>query len=55
MIAVLVDHNMEGHAALLWSTLTTSDWRDLELFRFITFAEVGLPLATTDRGVWQFV
>src|SRR5262245_48520306 len=55
MIAVLVDHNIEGHAALLWSTLTTSDWRDLELFRFVIFAEVGLPLSSTDRGVWQFV
>lgn len=54
MITILVDHNIEGHAALLWSTLTSGDWTDLELFRFVTFTEVGLPLTTTDREVWQF-
>jgi len=31
MIMVLADHNIEGQATLLWSTLATSGWLDLDL------------------------
>jgi hypothetical protein len=55
MITVLADHNIEGHAALLWSTMATSGWLELNLFRLVTFAEVGLSLTSSDRAVWQFV
>ena len=54
MIAILVDHNIEGQAALLWSTLATSGWLELGLFRLMTFTEAGLPLASSDRIVWRF-
>src|SRR2546423_5800887 len=54
MIPVLVDHNIEGQAALLWSTLATSGWLELGLFRLVTFSEAGLPLASGDRMVWRF-
>jgi hypothetical protein len=55
VIAVLVDHNIEGQTALLVSTLTTEGWLALGLFELITFADVGLPYASSDRVVWQFV
>jgi hypothetical protein len=56
MITILVDHNhnIEGQAALLWSTLTTAGWTDLLTVRFVTFVQVGLSVASTDRVVWQF-
>lgn len=55
MIAVLVDHNIEGQAALLVSTLATEGWLALGLFGLTTFADVGLPYASSDRTVWRFV
>ena len=55
MIIVLADHDIEGQAALLWSTMATSGWLELALFRLATFVEVGLPPASTDHAVWRFV
>lgn len=55
MIMVLADHNIEGQATLLWSTLATSGWLDLDLLHLMTFADAGLPFASTDRAVWRFV
>jgi hypothetical protein len=55
VIAVLVDHNIEGQAALLVSALATEGWLELGLFAVITFADAGLPPASRDRVVWQFV
>ena len=55
MITVLADHNIEGQAALLWSTMLTGGWLDFGLFRLMTFEEVGLSIASTDRAVWRFV
>ncbi len=54
MITVLVDHNIEGQAVLLWGTLVAEGWLELLPLRLATFAEVGLPFASTDRVVWQF-
>jgi hypothetical protein len=51
---VLVDHNMEGQAARLWSTLASDGWLKLEPLELVTFARVGLPAASTDRLVWRF-
>lgn len=55
MISVLVDHNMEGQAILLWGTLAAQGWLDLVPLRLVTFAEVGLPFDSDDRTVWRFV
>jgi hypothetical protein len=55
VIAVLVDHNIEGQAALLVSTLVTEGWLEPGLFELITFADLGLSYASRDRAVWQFV
>ena len=54
MIALLVDHNIEGQAALLWSTLATAGWLDTGLFHLVLFTDAGLSFASTDRAVWRF-
>ena len=54
MITVLVDHNMEGHAALLWGTLVADGWFDLVPVRLLTFVDVDLPFTSDDRTVWRF-
>jgi hypothetical protein len=55
MITVLVDHNMEGQAILLWGALAAEGWLDLVPLRLMTFVEVGLPFDSDDRIVWRFV
>jgi len=54
MIVVLVDHNIEGQAALLWSTLLTEGWLDLLPLRLVTFTDVNLAITSNDREIWQF-
>jgi hypothetical protein len=54
VITVLVDHNIEGQADLLERTLMTEGWIDLTVIRIVTFADVSLPVETSDRGVWEF-
>ncbi len=54
MIAVLVDYNIEGQAALLWSTLQTEGWVAAAPMRFVRFSEVNLPAASSDREIWHF-
>jgi hypothetical protein len=50
----LVDHNMEGQAALLWDTLAADGWLELVALQLVTFADVGLPVNSPDRLVWRF-
>ena len=54
MLTLLVDHNIEGHALLLWETLEAEGWSDLLPIQLATFVEVGLPYNSTDRVVWRF-
>jgi hypothetical protein len=54
MITILVDHNIEGQAALLWSTFATEGWLALTGFQLVTFVDVGLSFESSDRTVWQF-
>lgn len=53
MTTVLVDHNMEGQAVLLWGTLATEGWLELVPLQLVTFAEIGLSLESSDRAVWR--
>ncbi|HJY83924.1 MAG TPA: ACP S-malonyltransferase [Candidatus Binatia bacterium] len=53
-MTILVDHNMRGQAILLWGTLAAEGWLDLLPLRLATFADVGLPVESTDRAVWRF-
>lgn len=54
MKTILVDHNMEGHAILLWGTLAAEGWLETIPLRLVTFAEMGLPPNSSDREVWRF-
>jgi len=53
-ITILIDHNMEGQAILLWETLAKAGWTALFRMEFIMFADVGLSPASNDREVWRF-
>ena len=53
MIAILVDHNMEGYATLLWGTLVSEGWLDLVPIRILDFAAIDLPFNSNDRIVWR--
>jgi hypothetical protein len=53
-LTILIDHNIEGQATLLWEAFVRGGWLDLCPLRMETFAEVGLPLRTADREVWRF-
>ncbi len=54
MITLLLDHNIEGQAALLWSTLTTEGWLDIVPMRLARFEDAGLAYNSSDRVVWRF-
>src|SRR5437868_4316363 len=54
MITLLVDHDIEGHALLLWGTLSAEGWLDLAPMHLVRFADVGLSYASSDRAVWRF-
>lgn len=53
MISLLVNHNIEGQAALLWPTITTEGWLDLIPMRLIQFRDVALAHDSNDRIVWR--
>jgi hypothetical protein len=52
VITILADHNVEGHARLLLGALRAKEWADLLDIQLVTFAEVGLSVASPDREVW---
>ena len=54
MITILVDHNIEGQAALLWDTITEEGWSEFFSLRFVKFDQVGLSYTSNDREVWLF-
>jgi hypothetical protein len=54
MLTILVDHNVEGQAMLLWGTLTAAGWLELFPLRLVTFAQAGLPYGCSDREMWHF-
>ena len=49
----LIDYNLRGQAALLWSAIAMSGWLELIPMRFVDFEEVGLVDKSDDRIVWQ--
>jgi hypothetical protein len=54
VITILVDHDIEGQATILWRTLRTEGWLDLFPLQLVMFAQAGLPLDSSDRAVWRF-
>ena len=39
---------------VLWGALAAEGWLDLCPLPFATFAQVGLPIDSSDREVWRF-
>lgn len=57
MPVILIDVNIEGHAAHIWTRMQTAQWRGLTAdvdVTFRTFREVGLDPTTPDNIVWRF-
>lgn len=54
MTTILVDHNIEGQAGLIWDTLSKEGWLKLFSIQLITLEQVGLPYESNDREIWRF-
>lgn len=54
MTIVLVDHNMEGQALLLWGTLAAEGWLEFLSARLLTFRDIELSIDSSDREVWRY-
>jgi len=51
---ILVDHDIEGQALILWGALAAEGWLELCPLDVITFDQAGLPVGSSDRTVWRF-
>ena len=51
---LLVDHDIEGYAVLLWGSLIAEGWLELAEIDFVMFTTVGLAFDSNDRDVWRF-
>jgi hypothetical protein len=51
---ILVDHDIEGQVLTLWGALAAEGWLEICPLRLVTFVQVGLPVDSSDRTVWQF-
>lgn len=54
MIRILVDHNIEGQALLIWRSLVVEGWPELLQMEMVLFAQAGLSYQTSDREMWRF-
>jgi len=51
---ILVDHDIEGQAELLWGLISVQGWLEIMDLELLTFANVGLSVNSSDREVWRF-
>jgi hypothetical protein len=49
----LIDHNLKGHALVLFGAIASQGWLDIISIRFVTFAEMELSIDSDDRVVWE--
>jgi hypothetical protein len=54
LISLLADHDVEGHAALLWGVVVSRGWHAFAPTRLKRLDDVGLSVTATDREVWRF-
>lgn len=47
----LIDHNLERHAVVLLGNIANQGWLEVVSIRFVTFEQVELPVASSDRIV----
>ncbi|MBF2066683.1 MAG: ACP S-malonyltransferase [Calothrix sp. C42_A2020_038] len=51
----LIDHNLKGHALVLFGAIASQGWLDIIPIQFVTFDEMNLSIDSDDRVVWRFV
>jgi predicted nuclease of predicted toxin-antitoxin system len=51
---ILIDHNIEGHAILLWDALAKTGLTELLPLKIVMFSDAGLTYKSRDREVWRF-
>ncbi len=49
----LIDHNLNGHAIIFFGSIASEGWLDIIPIRFVTFAQMELPIDSDDRVVWR--
>jgi len=49
----LIDHNLKGHALVLFGAIASQGWLDILPIQFVNFAEVDLAINSNDRVVWR--
>ena len=49
----LVDHNLKGHALVLFGAIASQGWLDIVPIQFVTFDEMNLSIDSDDRAVWR--
>jgi len=54
MINILVDHNIEGQAEIMWGMLEAEGWLEVFQLQLLKFKQVGLPDNSSDQYVWRF-
>lgn len=50
----LIDHNLKGHALVLFGAIASQGWLDIVSIQFVTFDAMNLAIASDDRTVWRF-
>ncbi len=57
MPVILIDTNIEGHAAHIWMRMQSDEWRELTTALHVVFRlfrDVGLDPASPDDTIWRF-
>jgi hypothetical protein len=49
----LIDHNLKGHALVLFGAIASQGWLDIVPIQFVTFDEMNLSINSDDRVVWR--
>jgi len=49
----LIDHNLKGHALILFGAIASQGWLDIVLIQFVTFDDMSLSIDSDDRVVWR--
>jgi hypothetical protein len=48
-----IDHNLKGHALVLFGAIASQGWLNIVPIQFVTFDEINLSTDSDDRVVWR--
>jgi predicted nuclease of predicted toxin-antitoxin system len=51
---ILVDHNLEGNARLLFVEMHNGGWAELLDLKFVYYSDVSLDIESDDVTVWRY-